>query len=90
MDINARLLYDDFIDRENTFTAKERERIMVPSFGMFDFLPVRVAGLAADDSERQGYLDEICMQSTEFGAGVRSESEALIEDNLRVALMYRF
>lgn len=63
---------------------------MVPSFGMFDFLPIRVAGLAADDSERQGYLNEVRVQSTEFGVGVRSESEALIEDNLRVALMYRF
>ncbi|WP_018607652.1 hypothetical protein [Uliginosibacterium gangwonense] len=63
---------------------------MVPSFGMFDFLPIRMASLSADESERQGYLNEVRMQSTEFGAGARSESEALIEDNLRVALMYRF
>lgn len=63
---------------------------MVPNFGMFDFLPVRAAALRADDAERQAYLSEVRTQSTEFGAGSRSESEALIEDNLRVALMYRF
>ena len=63
---------------------------MVPPVGMFDFVPVRVAELKADDAERAAYLNEVTVLSTEFGAKGRNESEARFEDNLRAAMMYRF
>lgn len=63
---------------------------MVPTFGMFDFVPVRVAELKADEAERAAFLAEVTVFSTEFGATDRSESEARFEDNLRAAMMYRF
>ena len=62
---------------------------MVPTFGMFDFLTVRVAGIEADDSERQAYLAEVHRESTQFGA-YRNEMEAFADSALRVAMLYRF
>lgn len=47
---------------------------MVPSFGLFDFEPSRKAYVSAEDQERAGYLSEVVLASTEFGAGNRNES----------------
>lgn len=63
---------------------------MVPTFGMFDFHPTRVAALSADDAEREGYLAEVTRHSTQFGHGVLNEAAAHTEEGLRLALMHRF
>ncbi|MEN3109643.1 hypothetical protein ACFONG_14340 [Uliginosibacterium paludis] len=48
---------------------------MVPSFGLFEFEPSRKAFVSAEDQERAGYLSEVVLNSTEFGAG-NNEAEA--------------
>jgi len=63
---------------------------MVPTFGMFDFIPVHLANINAEEAERDGYLAEVTRHSTQFGASGRSEAELHTEENLRVALMHRF
>lgn len=63
---------------------------MVPTFGMFDFLPVHLANIGSDEAEREAYLSEVTRLSTQFGISARSEAEAHIEDNIRLALMHRF
>jgi len=42
---------------------------MVPTFGSSEFEPVRKAYVSAADQERAGYLSEVTLNSTEFGAG---------------------
>ncbi len=49
---------------------------MVPSFGLFEFEPSRKAFVSAEDQERAGYLSEVVLNSTEFGAGNNNEAEA--------------
>ncbi len=49
---------------------------MVPSFGLFEFEPARKAFVSSEDQERAGYLAEVVLNSTEFGAGNHSESAA--------------
>ncbi|MDP5240246.1 hypothetical protein Q9Q94_11955 [Uliginosibacterium sp. 31-16] len=49
---------------------------MVPTFGLFEFESARKAFVSLEDQERSGYLSEVVLQSTEFGAGNRNESEA--------------
>jgi len=63
---------------------------MAPNFGMFDFVPVRIAELSTIEAEREAFLSEVCATSTEFGVGARSEAKSWIDDCLRVAVMYRF
>lgn len=58
---------------------------MVPTFGMFDFLPERLARTQADDSERQAYLSEVNRNSTQFG--VEGEAKAHTDACLRMALL---
>ena len=63
---------------------------MVPTFGMFDFIPVQLANIGSDEAEREAYLSEVSRLSTQFGIASRSEAEAHIEDSIRFALMHRF
>ena len=63
---------------------------MVPTLGMFDFIPVHLANASAEEAEREAYLSEVTRHSTEFGAIGRNEADKHIEENLRVALMHRF
>ncbi len=63
---------------------------MVPTFGMFDFIPVHLAKLGADEAEREAYLSEVTRHSTQFGAASRNEAEAHLEDSIKLALMHRF
>ncbi len=66
---------------------KERERKMVPTFGMFDFMPERLGRAQVEDSEREAYLSEVNRQSTQFGASVGIESQAHIDACVRMALL---
>lgn len=59
---------------------------MVPTFGMFDYLPVRLARAEADDRERQEYLAEVHRNSTQFGA-FESEGRAHADACLRMAML---
>ncbi|WP_018609895.1 hypothetical protein [Uliginosibacterium gangwonense] len=59
---------------------------MVPTFGMFDFLPVRLARAEADDRERQEYLGEVRRNSTQFGAH-EAEGQAHADACLRMAML---
>ena len=49
---------------------------MVPTFGLFEFEPARKAFVSVEDQERAGYLNEVVLNSTQFGSGNWNESEA--------------
>jgi len=49
---------------------------MVPTFGLFEFEPARKAFVSVEDQERAGYLNEVMLNSTQFGSGNWNESEA--------------
>lgn len=63
---------------------------MVPSFGLFEFEPSRKAFVSAEDQERAGYLSEVVLHSTEFGAGHASESAQRQLEAAASALRYTF
>jgi len=63
---------------------------MVPSFGLFEFEPSRKAFVSSEDQERAGYLAEVVLNSTEFGAGMSSESAARYVEKSSAAMLYRF
>jgi hypothetical protein len=48
---------------------------MVPTFGLFEFEPARKVFVSMEDQERAGYLAEVVLNSTQFGAGNWNESE---------------
>lgn len=55
---------------------------MVPTFGLFEFESPRKLFVSTEDQERAGYLSEVVLQSTEFGAGNRRENEARMAADL--------
>lgn len=63
---------------------------MVPSFGLFEFEPSRKAFVSAEDQERAGYLSEVVMHSTEFGAGNHSESAARRYEAAAASFLIKF
>lgn len=63
---------------------------MVPSFGLFEFESSRKAFVSAEDQERAGYLSEVVLHSTEFGAGNNNESAARQLEAASSALRYTF
>jgi hypothetical protein len=71
-------------------THKEKRQIMAPTFGLFDIELTRKSYLSADDQERAGYLSEVARNSTQFGVGRVSESEARARSRVEEASLYRF
>jgi hypothetical protein len=51
---------------------------MVPTFGMFEFELARKVFINAEDQERAAYLNEITLNSTQFGAGNTDGTEARV------------
>lgn len=49
---------------------------MVPTFGLFEFEPSRKAYMSAEDQERAGFLAEVVLNSTQFGAGSFGSTES--------------
>ncbi|MBK9395458.1 MAG: hypothetical protein IPN40_16980 [Uliginosibacterium sp.] len=60
---------------------------MVPTFGMFDFMPERLGRAQIEDAERDAYLSEVNRHSTQFGASTGIESQAHIDACVRMALL---
>lgn len=63
---------------------------MVPTFGLFDIEPIRKAFVSAEDQERAGYLSEVSRESTQFGAGRFSATEARARSRVEEAALARF
>lgn len=63
---------------------------MVPTFGLFDIELTRKAYVSAEDQERAGYLSEVGRNSTQFGIGRVSESEARARSRVEEVSLFRF
>jgi len=63
---------------------------MAPTFGLFEMDLIRKAFVSAEDQERAGYLSEVARNSTQFGIGSISESEARARQRAEEASAYRF
>ncbi len=61
---------------------------MVPTFGMFEFELARRIFVSNEDQERAGYLNEVVLNSTQFGASNWDENEVRIAASR--ALITRF